>query len=480
MSVPITGHLNPSLTLAKKLAARGHNVTLLLGADEEQLSNIRRLCASHSVDLISFHSTLFQNVFQTLEKEGQISCIRNIATFYAEQILQNFNKSLVGRNFDSLIGDEGMLGTLMCINSQWKIPAILFASTMPDFINEPPSWPYPGLLLAESSDTLSFWERFISFIENIFLRRLLGFLILKPQISVLHRFCPLLKQGHLSQGPGILLPFIVSTVIGFEYSRTSMPLTSFVGPVLEDDPEHLSSNPSLEAWMSNKTERSVVYLSMGSAFPLDEKSAKSLVEGVMLTRFHLLWSLRKDNQWILEGMDIDYQRVFISEWTSQFSVLASMAIHSAILHGGFNGLNEALWHCVPVIGFPQMTEQSLNIGRLYHNRLGQRLDKATLNSTIVAKAIGSINKGEYRTNLNKLKRMFKLAGGLNRAIELVEYYSEEGYTHLIPGYAKYDWNWIQFYNVDVWLFVLSTLGLLLYALVKSLQCLSIHCCSLSK
>ena len=68
--------------------------------------------------------------------------------------------------------------------------------------------------------------------------------------------------------------------------------------------------------------------------------------------FTLLWALRKNSQEVLEGLDVDPQRVYISDWTPQFSVLASTAIHSAVLHAGFNGLSEALWNGVPVIGFP--------------------------------------------------------------------------------------------------------------------------------
>ena len=106
-------------------------------------------------------------------------------------------------------------------------------------------------------------------------------------------------------------------------------------------------------------------------------------------------------------------RVFISDWTPQFSV-----VHSAILHGGYNGLTEALWNGVPVIGFPQMMEQVLNVGRLYHNKLGLRLDNETLNSDKVAAAVGSIDCGSFRSNVKKLQKMFKLAG-VDRAVELM-------------------------------------------------------------
>lgn len=36
----------------------------------------------------------------------------------------------------------------------------------------------------------------------------------------------------LAQGPGVTVPNIVPTVIGFEYPRTISPLTTYAGPIL--------------------------------------------------------------------------------------------------------------------------------------------------------------------------------------------------------------------------------------------------------
>ena len=54
----------------------------------------------------------------------------------------------------------------------------------------------------------------------------------------------------------------------------------------------------------------------------------------------------------------------------------------------------------------------------------------------------------YVKNIQRLKKIFILAGGVERAADLVEHYKDVGYSHLIPAYAKYDCNFIQYYNVD--------------------------------
>ena len=43
----------------------------------------------------------------------------------------------------------------------------------------------------------------------------------------------------------------------------------------------------------------------------------------------------------------------------------------------------------------------------------------------------------------------KRAGGVDKAADLVEFYVNVGYDHLIPGPVKYKWSWIQYYNIDV-------------------------------
>ena len=474
MTIPARGHLNPLITLSKNLASRGNAVTFAMGTNENGLlkqKELEKLISIHDANFSLFVSNVFfSNVMKNLVfNYDSVRSIQHNIIAYAEELMQNSADLLSTEKFDVIIGNEFVVGPLVCINSHWKIPAVIVGITMPAFISEEPTWPWPGMLQGHSSPDLSFAGRLVSLVETVFLQQLLNYFMRSPQFSALHKFCPSMRKEQLYDAPGVYLPHIVPTVIGFEYPRTLMPLTSYVGPLIPEEPSCLPQFPNLKDWLDNKSEKSVVYLSMGSIFPLDKETANFLVEGVMKTNYSLLWSLRKSNQWILDGLDIDQERVHISEWTPQFSVLASKTIHSAILHGGFNGLSEALWNGVPIIGFPQMFEQSLSVGRLYHNKLGLRLDKATLNSAKVTEAIVSIDNGNYRSNIRKLKKIFQLAGGLNRTVELVEFYAREGYAHLIPVYAKYHWSWIQFYNVDAWLLLASVVGLLFLFTWKSFK-----------
>ncbi len=63
--------------------------------------------------------------------------------------------------------------------------------------------------------------------------------------------------------------------------------------------------------------------------------------------------------------------------------------------------------------------------------------------------------GSFDAGLARLQRIFLRAGGVDRAADLVEHYSEVGYSHLVPSYAIYNWSWVQYYNADVKALLLS-------------------------
>jgi glucuronosyltransferase len=75
-----------------------------------------------------------------------------------------------------------------------------------------------------------------------------------------------------------------------------------------------------------------------------------------------------------------------------------------------------------------------------------------------------------------VRRVFREAGGVDRAADLVEHYTDVGYDHLVPAYAKYNWSWVQYHNVDVHAVILLTLVLTALIVVKLCQCVCWNCC----
>ena len=479
------GHMAPLLSVGEELIQRGHNVSILIIVYEAEQEKVRNHVKNYGIYLWNVSSEdlpelnmsqISQNIsrafFQTMAALGKYGAD------FAMIMAKHMNRSLSAGDWDAVLGSDFMQPLTACLSSTHDVPFILIGHNSVSSFHLSPSWPWPSLMQGAVSDNMGFLDRVMSVPASL-LTQAFSYIMFYHPINSLNEYCPAISLSGAVSAVGIHYPTIIPSVMGFEYPLTISPLVEHVGPLVPKHRAPLEGN--LKEWLENKPDKSVVYISMGSMFSLDENSGRAFLNGVMQTNLSILWSLRKSNQDILKGLTIDPDRVLISTWTPQFSVLGSKAIHSAILHGGINGITEALWNGVPILVFPQMQEQLYNAGRVHFSRLGIHLDSKTLTSEKITESLRALDTGNYRSKISKLQKMYHLAGGVERAADLVEFYEAVGYAHLVPAYAKYQWSWVQYYNADVYALILLTLAVLAMcfrACCKRLcKCLSKRCLS---
>ena len=231
-------------------------------------------------------------------------------------------------------------------------------------------------------------------------------------------------------------------------------------------------------WLDSKKEGSVIYVSMGSFIPLLDSPGRAIAEGVMDTSYSTLWSLPESNRNFLPGLQIDREQIYLSKWVPQLSVLRHKAIGMAILHGGMNGISEALANGIPtlVLPAPLPGDQTPIAARVHQCGAGLYLNRDLATAADVTSRIEEIMSGDFRANAEKIRMLFHRAGGVYKAADLVEFYAEVGYDHLIPAYIKYDWSWVQFHNVDVCATLLGVVCVVVYVLVRVCRCALRRCC----
>ena len=469
VSMPYAGHILPMAALGEELVRRGHNATLcsttvqgfdlpLVAAKKAGMGFLD--AGSH------YHSTIEElheaNRASTLEEQSVYEGIEEFITqtrYDSHQIESTLNSPIL-RSWDVMIVDGGLSASAACYNRKWDIPLIslwLTASTAPSHL---PQWPFPPLMLPEYDDNLQFQDRL-----KITIMKLMLTAVVPADMFIGGVNCSG-SYEYAIDAPGHHVPEILNSVVGhgFEFARPASPLTSYVGPVLTKRLEPLPSD--LRSWLDSKSPNSVVYISMGTRVYISQETAQALIEGTMSTNFNVLWSLRESNQDVLSHLDIDTSRVYIGKWMPQLSVLHHTAVGVAILHGGAGGVQEAFFSGVPAIVIPGSSfEQSAISFRIQHFKLGVRLDSKLLTAEKVANALMVVNSNECRQAVAKLQRMYSMAGGVDKAADLVEFYAEYGYGHLVPAYAKYQWSWVQYYNVDVYALMFFTLLLCTYCLL---------------
>ena len=488
IALPVAGHMSPSLALGEELVRRGHVVTLLTTTDstaeKKMMEKVKVRGMTYVIARESLVAAQLAAKARTRKQEiNALDLARKLMTFLPQEMAilgKSLDRYLATNSVDIMVGEDFVEPVVQCLGIQRNVKRVLLSTTLQYQPHTVPSWPWPGMIAGSVSDNLTFLQRLKLTLAGaafrFFFRNVIGHFM----FSSIQGYCPSVTLTQATAASGVYMPQIVPSVIGFEYPRTLSPLTTYVGPLLTRNPDPISTD--LQEWLDSKEEQSVVYASMGSHMILNKEQGNAILNGVLSTNYSLLWSLRESNRGILDGVELDVKRVQILNWAPQLAVLGHRAIRMAVVHGGMNGIHESLYSGVPLIVLPINGDQMANAGRVHHQGLGIHLQDSNVTESSVFETIKQIDKGAYRENVQRLKKIFVDGGGRERAAELIEFYAEIGYSHLVPAYAKYDWSWVQYYNVDVYLAMTLLLLFFCYLTIKCCRCACtlILCRKLSK
>lgn len=460
-----TGHLFPLVSLGEELVKRGHNVTLCanvmrgstLYPEVPERVGIKFVSAGYdTLSLEEFEEVhaMFQSGFNfSVLKDNRL---KNIGLSSFIQIRAKVEEIGLD-NFDIIVSEFSMATVSVYFHKLGK-KSIVFSTLMLSLAHLQPKWPTP-LSSSGQSDDLGFVERFFN--------ALIGSLILEPMfagifqsaVMVDSHYREVLQDTNVVSYLGLHIPFLYTTVFGLDFPTQRYPLEEYVGPVLMQSLPPLDQD--LLEWLDAKEEKTVVYISMGTTASLTADSAQALLDGVMSTPYYALWALKAKNRNGLSAVSFGAfpNRLFLADWVPQQTVLGHSSIVMSILHCGLNGVHESLYNSLPIICVPGGYDQFEVAAKVISAGVGLSLygftDALRGNRIITAQDIDTsvrrIVSGDYAENAGRIRQMYKLAGGAKRAADLVEYYEDVGYEHLVPAFAKYEWGWVQYYNLDVWL-----------------------------
>ena len=421
---PAAGHITPAANLGEELVRRGHTVTLCTmdveGSDlpkkKAEAAGMKYLSAGNA----SFSVARMLDVFEKSVLEN-----KTVASVYqaAREGLNVLHwipetSNAIGRvldhenftTYDVYISTEFLAQVTACLTKKWNVPAIILSTTLQFQSEHLPPWPFPPHYIHKrgtlyTTDNLNFIWRFLSVLYRPILNLALDYMLVRRSVNSFEFECPNSTYSYLRYFPGTNAPQIVPTTIGFEYPRLISSLTHYVGPILSKHPQEIPSD--LQEWLDVKPERSVILISMGSLAPLTKKRGQIIVESVLSTSYSVIWSLRDRNRFILDGLDIDKSRFYISKWIPQAALLNHSSTAMALLHGGMNGIHEALSCGVPVIVMPFTSDQGDVSARLHHSGAGIQILKEHFNKETLTAAINNIQEGKS-INVDFIKKDYSV------------------------------------------------------------------------
>nr|UHH90535.1 UDP-glycosyltransferase [Nicotiana benthamiana] len=146
-----------------------------------------------------------------------------------------------------------------------------------------------------------------------------------------------------------------------------------VGPIINLNQE---PDESINNWLDEQPDSSVLFLCFGSYGSFDEKQLKEIAIALECGGCHFLWSLRqpqvkgeigapndlpRPEQVLPEGF---FKRTSgrgkVIGWAPQVAVLSHRSIGGFITHCGWNSVLESLWFGVPMATWPMYAEQQVN------------------------------------------------------------------------------------------------------------------------
>ena len=127
---------------------------------------------------------------------------------------------------------------------------------------------------------------------------------------------------------------------------------------------------------------------------------------------------------------------------------------------------EALSCQVPIISIPFFADQLDNSVQIQHHNYGRMIHRDQLTPDLISHTLQLFDSELYRSSLQKIQRIFRKDGGVSRAADLLEFYSEVGYEHLIPAYIKYNWSWVEYYSVDIYILMVLIVSVPNYLVYK--------------
>ncbi|KAK7247040.1 hypothetical protein RIF29_41916 [Crotalaria pallida] len=212
-----------------------------------------------------------------------------------------------------------------------------------------------------------------------------------------------------------------------------------IGPLIPSDASHggdifQPSNDYIE-WLDSKPDLSVVYVSFGSFCVLSKIQMEEIARALLDSGYSFIWvirekekkgeeaqkeELKEEEEELMSCIEELKKRGKIVKWCSQVEVLSHASLGCFVTHCGWNSTIESLVSGVPVVAFPQWTDQKTN-AKLIEDvwKIGVRVDHV-VNEEGVVKAedirkclevvMGSGEKGEeLRRNAKEWKSLAREA-----------------------------------------------------------------------
>ncbi|KAK7934339.1 hypothetical protein WMY93_005235 [Mugilogobius chulae] len=332
----------------------------------------------------------------------------------------------------------------------------------------PPSF-VPGAM-SKLTDKMSFSERLWNFLFYALNDVVLDFTL----VSKLDQYYTEIKGTPTSTCEliGNADIWLMRTYWDFNFPHPFLPNFKYVGGIHCRPAKPLTEE--LEEFVQSSGDAGIVVFTLGSMINnITAEKANIIASGLAQIPQKVVWRYSGEKPQTLGA------NTRIYNWIPQNDLLGHPKTKAFITHGGTNGIYEAIYHGVPMVGLPMFADQPENMIHMTEKGAAVSLEFKLITSENLKDAINTvINDKSYKANALRLSSIHhdRPISPRDEAVFWIEFtMRNKGAKHL--RVAAHDLTWYQYHCLDVAIFLLSVVLLFLYLSFKTCKFCLRKCCS---
>uniref|UniRef100_A0A3Q3WZ36 UDP-glucuronosyltransferase n=1 Tax=Mola mola TaxID=94237 RepID=A0A3Q3WZ36_MOLML len=476
------------------LIDRGHQVTVLvpnssiyMNSSEPSRFRYEPFNSSVSMEIIEH---MVQNFLQfSINEMGQMSYWQIYNRFkeilqinlqftlkYLDGVVKSDTvmKKLKEGNYDVLLADPMYAGSDLTAD-MLGIPLVFslrfsFANNWERYCGQLPAPPsFVPIAMSKMTDKMNFFERLANFVLYALQDSIIDNLLWKA----LDKYYSEVKGTPTSacKMMGKADIWLMRTYWDFDFPRPFVPNFKFVGGIHCRPAKPLPKD--IEEFVQSSGDAGVVVFTLGSMIKnITRERGNIIASALAQIPQKVLWRYSGEKP---EPLGANTK---IYDWIPQNDLLGHPKTRAFITHGGTNGIYEAIYHGVPMVGIPMFADQPEN---MEHMKMKGAATTVTLNSMKIEDlrdAINTVvNDKSYKESAMRLSKIHhdRPLNPRDEAVFWIEFtMRNKGAKHL--RVQSHELTWYQYHCLDVLVFFLAIVLLLVLLFIKTCRFCFRRCC----
>uniref|UniRef100_A0A3P9NMS6 UDP-glucuronosyltransferase n=2 Tax=Poecilia reticulata TaxID=8081 RepID=A0A3P9NMS6_POERE len=266
--------------------------------------------------------------------------------------------------------------------------------------------------------------------------------------------------------------WLMRTYWDFDFPRPLLPNFKFIGGIHCKPAKPLPKE--MEKFVKSSGDAGIVVFSLGSMVKnLTTEKANMIASALAQLPQKVLWRYSGQKPQTLGSNTRLY------DWIPQNDLLGHPKTKVFITHGGANGIYEAIYHGVPMVGIPMFAEQPDNMVHMEAKGAAASVKFNFMTTESLRDALNMvINNKSYKENAMRLSKIHhdRPMSPRDEAVFWIEFtMRNKGAKHL--RVQAHELTWYQYHSLDVLAFLLIIDLLLIFILFKSCSFCFKRCCS---